>query len=53
MIHDYHSQPLDYISLEKQSVTAIRVRLTDWEGTAIDLDAPWSLSIILIPEAEF
>ncbi len=53
MIHDYHSSQLDYITLEKQSVTAIRVRLTDWEGNAIDLESPWSLSIIMIPESEF
>ena len=53
MIHDFHSQPLDFVSLDKQSVTAIRVRLTDWEGSAIELEAPWSLSIILVPESEF
>ena len=53
MIHDFHSQPLDYVSLEKQSITAIRVRLTDWQGTAIELESPWSLSIILVPEDQF
>jgi hypothetical protein len=53
MIHDFHSQPLDFVTLDKQSITAIRVRLTDWEGTQIELEAPWSLSIILVPESEF
>jgi len=53
MIHDFHSSTLDFVTLEKQSITAIRVRLTDWEGTAIELDAPWSLSIIIVPESEF
>jgi len=53
MIHDYHSQALDYITLEKQSITAIRVRLTDWEGTPIEVESHWSLSIIIIPESEF
>ena len=53
MIHDYHSSTLDFVTLEKQSITAIRVRLTDWEGTAIELEAPWSLSIILVPESDF
>ena len=53
VIHDFHSQPLDYVTLEKQSITSIRVHLTDWDGTPIDLEMPWSLSIILVPESEF
>jgi len=53
IIHDYHSQALDYITLDKQSITSIRVRLTDWDGTPIDLEMPWSMSIILVPESEF
>ena len=52
MIHDFHSQPLDYVTLTKQSITAISVRLTDWEGKSVELDAPWSLSIILVPESQ-
>ena len=53
IIHDFHSHALDYVSLEKQSITSIRVRLTDWDGTAVDLETSWSLSIILVPESEF
>ena len=52
MIHDFHSQALDYITLTKQSITAVEVSLRDWEKT-IELDAPWSLSIILVPESQF
>ena len=53
MIHDFHSQALDYISLTKQSITAVEVSLRDWENKPIELDAPWSLSIILVPESQF
>ena len=53
MINDFHSSQLDFVTLEKQSVTAIHVRLTDWQGNAIELESPWSLSIIMIPESEF
>ena len=53
VIHDFHSQPLDFISLDKQSITSIRVHLCDWDGIQIQLDMPWSLSIILVPESEF
>ena len=53
MIHDFHSQALDYITLTKQSITAVEVSLRDWENKPIELDAPWSLSIILVPESQF
>ena len=53
MIHDFHSSSLDYISLEQQTVSAIRFRLTDWMGNTITMSCPWSMSIILIPEIEF
>ena len=52
-IHDFHSQPLDYISIQKQSIGSIRMRLSDWTGETVQLDQPWSLSIIFIPESQF
>ena len=53
MIHDFHSLPYDYIQLDKQSITSIRFRLTDWQGNSVDMESPWSLSVILMPEEEF
>ena len=51
-VHDFHSLPYDYISLEKQSIAAIRFRVTDWRGQTVEM-AHWSLSLILVPESEF
>ena len=53
MINDFHSLPYDYIALEKQSINAIHFRLTDWQGHSIDIQSPWSLSLIIVPEEEF
>ena len=53
MIHDFHSLPYDYISLDKQSITSMRFRLTDWQGHSVEIGSPWSLSVILMPEEEF
>ena len=53
MINDYHSLAFDYIALEKQSLAAMRFRLTDWMGQSIEMTAGWSLSIVLVPEEEF
>ena len=52
-IHDFHSQPLDYITVQRQSIGSIRMRLSDWTGDTVQLDQPWSLSIIFVPESEF
>jgi len=52
-VNDYHSLPYDYITLDKQSISAIRFRLTDWRGRTIDMPAPWSLSLIIVPQDEF
>ena len=51
-VHDYHSQPFDFIRLDKQSISAIRFRVTDWRGNSVEM-SPWSMSIILVPEDEF
>ena len=51
-VNDFHSQPYDYIQLDKQSISAIRFRVTDWRGNSVEM-SPWSLSIILVPEDEF
>ena len=52
MIHDYHGQIHDYITLEPQSLDSVRFRVTDWQGHTVDM-SHWSLSIIIIPEANF
>ena len=51
-IHDYHSMPYDYLQLEKQSISSIRFRVTDWRGNSVAM-SPWSLSIVFVPEDEF
>jgi hypothetical protein len=51
-VNDFHSQPYDYIQLDKQSISAIRFRVTDWRGNSVEM-SPWSMSIILVPEDEF
>ena len=52
-VNDFHSLPYDYVSLDKQSIAAIRFRLTDWRGRTVDMPAAWSLSIIIVPESDF
>jgi hypothetical protein len=52
-VNDFHSLPFDYISLDKQSIASIRFRLTDWRGRTVDMSAPWSLSVIIVPESDF
>ena len=53
MINDFHSLAFDYIALEKQSISAMRFRLSDWQGHDIEMTSGWSLSIVLVPEDEF
>jgi len=53
MIHDFHSTPYDYITLEQQSISSIRFRVTDWRGETVTPMSHWSASIILVPEEEF
>ena len=53
MVHDYHSTPYDYITLEPQSISSIRFRVTDWRGETVTPMSHWSASIILVPEEEF
>ena len=53
MVHDYHSTPYDYITLEPQSISSIRFRVTDWRGETVEPMSHWSASIILVPEEEF
>ncbi len=50
MIHDYHMLAFDYIQLDKQSLSAIRFRLTDWQGHPVPMPIFWSLSLIIIPD---
>ena len=51
-INDFHSLPYDYIKIDKQSISSIRFRVTDWRGNSVDM-SPWSLSIVFVPEDEF
>jgi hypothetical protein len=51
-VHDFHSLPFDYITLEKQSISSIRFRVTDWRGHTVEM-SDWSLSVVLVPEDEF
>ena len=51
-IHDFHGLGHDYVILEKQAISALNFRVTDWRGHTVDMQH-WSLSIILIPESEF
>jgi hypothetical protein len=53
MVHDFHSTPYDYISLEPQSISSIRFRVTDWRGETVTPMSHWSASILLVPEEEF
>ena len=53
MINDFHGTLTDYVQLEKQSISSIRFRLTDWQGQPVTIEQGWSLSIILVPEEEF
>ena len=50
--HDFHSLPYDFLSLEPQSLSAIRFRVTDWRGNTVQM-SHWSLSILFIPEELF
>jgi hypothetical protein len=52
-VNDFHSLPFDYVALDKQSIASIRFRLTDWRGRTVDMSAPWSLSLIIVPENDF
>jgi hypothetical protein len=52
MVNDYHSQPFDFIQLQKQAITSITFRVTDWRGNQVQME-PWSLSLIFVPEDEF
>jgi len=51
-IHDFHSLPYDFLTLEPQSLSAIRFRVTDWRGNTVQM-SHWSLSILFIPEELF
>ena len=51
-IHDFHSLPYDYLSLEAQSICGITFRVTDWAGRTVPM-GHWSLSIIIVPEEDF
>jgi len=51
-IHDFHSLGFDYIQLEKQSITSMRFRVTDWRGNPVEM-SEWSLSIVFVPEDQF
>ncbi|MFX4226554.1 MAG: hypothetical protein ACFHHU_01265 [Porticoccaceae bacterium] len=53
MVNDYHSSQLDYITIEPQSISSIRFRVTDWAGRTVSGMGHWSASIILVPEEEF
>jgi len=51
-VHDFHSLPYDYIKLEKQSISSIRFRVSDWQGQTVEM-SDWSVSVVLVPEDEF
>ena len=51
-IHDFHSTAFDFLALDKQSITSIRFRVTDWRGNPVQM-SPWSLSIVFVPEDQF
>ena len=51
-VHDFHATPFDFLQLEKQSISSIRFRVTDWQGHSVEM-SPWSLSIIFVPDEEF
>ena len=51
-VHDFHSLPFDFIRIEKQSISSIRFRVTDWQGQTVEM-SDWSLSVVLVPEDEF
>jgi hypothetical protein len=53
MVHDFHSTPYDYITIEPQSISSIRFRVTDWRGETVTPMSHWSASILLVPEEEF
>jgi len=53
IVNDFHSLPYDYVSLDMQSISAITFRLTDWRGRTVAMAAPWSLSLVIVPEDQF
>lgn len=51
-IHDFHTLPYDFLQLEKQSVTSMRFRVTDWRGNPVEM-SQWSVSMVFVSEDQF
>ena len=54
MIHDFHSLPYDYVSIQPSQIRNLHFRLADFRGRTVDmLHTGLSFSLLFVPEDEF
>ena len=54
MVHDFHSLPYDYVSVQPSQIRNLHFRLADYRGRTIDLlHTGLSFSLLFVPEDEF
>ena len=54
MIHDFHSLPYDYVSVQPSQIRNLHFRLADYRGRTVDmLHTGLSFSLLFVPEDEF
>ena len=54
MIHDFHSLPYDYVSVQPSQIRNLHFRLADYRGRTVDmLHAGLSFGLLFVPEDEF
>ena len=54
MIHDFHSLPYDYVSVQPSQIRTLHFRMADYRGRTVDmLHTGLSFSLLFVPEDEF
>ena len=54
MVHDFHSLPYDYVSVQASQIRNLHFRLADYRGWTVDmLHTGLSFSLLFVPEDEF
>ena len=54
MVHDFHSLPYDYVSVQPSQIRNLHFRLADYRGRTVDmLHTGLSFSLLFVPEDEF
>ena len=54
MIHDFHSLPYDYVSVQPSQIRKLHFRIADYRGRTVDmLHTGLSFSLVFVPEEEF